>query len=205
MDLATQIATLALVHLLACISPGPDFINVAAHALSSRKAGIRAALGVASGCMLWACLAILGLGFVLSQAAWLYETLRVIGVLYLVYLGVRLLVSAYRHDRPLVVTAAGADPHDAFKRGFLVNVINPKAAAYFGSLFVSLVPAAVSPWMQGMIVALVPAITFAWFCPLALMFSAPRVRHGYERIRKPIDIIMGGLLVTLGIRLAITR
>ncbi|MEG9883427.1 MAG: LysE family transporter [Hyphomicrobiales bacterium] len=78
MDIATQIATLALVYFLACISPGPDFIVVTSHALSGRKAGLHAALGVACGCMLWVGLAILGLGFVLSGLAWLHQTLRMI-------------------------------------------------------------------------------------------------------------------------------
>ena len=59
------------------------------------------------------------------------------------------------------VAATVAKPRDAFRQGFLVNLTNPKAAAVFTSLFVSLIPATSSPWMLGMIAVLLSVIPLA--------------------------------------------
>ncbi|MEG9883426.1 MAG: LysE family transporter [Hyphomicrobiales bacterium] len=112
-------------------------------------------------------------------------------------------MSAYRHDGSLAGVAAVANPHGALRRGFLANLTNPKAAAFFASLFVSSIPATASPWILGMIAVLLSAILLAWFCLPALMLSTSRMRRVYERVRKPIDMIIGGVLALLGIRLAI--
>ena len=81
MDFLPQLSTLAGVVVLACMSPGPDFVAVTSRALVSRKAGIGVALGITVAVAVWATLAIAGLGVLLARVAWLYEAIRLVGAL----------------------------------------------------------------------------------------------------------------------------
>lgn len=200
-----QLLTLAAVLLLACISPGPDFIAVTSHALASRRRGLGVALGVAAACVIWASLAMFGLGMLLVRISWLYEAIRVVGALYLIYLGAKLLLSARKSYGALEVRAIENDTRFAPRIGLLVGLTNPKSAAFFGSLFVTVLPVGAPLWVQGATLVLVALIAGGWFTLVAYLFSARRVRSVYARIRRPIDAAMGAILVALGVHLAASR
>lgn len=212
MEYLPHLATLAAVMLLACVSPGPDFVAVSSHALAGRRSGVFVALGVALGCVVWALLAVFGLGLLIARLEWLYWLVRLGGAGYLLWLGARMLWSA-RHPAQTAALAMAepgaarvpAQGLAALRTGFLVNMTNPKAVAFFGSLFVTILPAAAPGWVHGASVAVVGAVSAGWFCALACMFSARRVRGAYLRLRRPVDALMGAALVGLGARLAISR
>jgi len=200
-----QFAALAGVMLLACVSPGPDFVAVSSAALVDRRTGVLTALGVSLGCVLWAVLAVFGLGVVLTKLGWLYSTVRLMGAAYLIWLGGKMLLSARREAPPLAVARATHDHRDAFRRGLLVNVANPKAAAFFGSLFVTVLPVGAPGWVHVTTVLVVAVVAGTWFTLLALIFSAGPVRSVYTRVRRGADAVMGAVLMGLGAKLAIER
>jgi len=205
MSYLPQLAALAGVMLLACVSPGPDFVAVSSAALVDRRTGVLTALGVSLGCVSWAVLAVFGLGVVLTELGWLYSAVRLFGAAYLIWLGARMLLSA-RHQVPApVVERATHDHRDAFRRGFLVNVANPKAAAFFGSLFVTVLPADAPGWVHLATVLVVAGVAGTWFVLLALLFSVGSVRTAYIRARRAVDAVMGAVLMALGAKLAIER
>src|SRR5437867_2164263 len=79
---------LFIVHLLALMTPGPDFFIVSKAAISgSRRAAMMTALGVSVGVVAWAALALLGLHLLLQRVTWLQTFTRLAGGAYLVYLG----------------------------------------------------------------------------------------------------------------------
>jgi len=201
--------TVAALMLLACISPGPDFVVVSTHALGSRKSGLLVALGVAAGCVIWALLAVFGLGLLLSRLQWLYSLVRLGGSAYLVFMGVRMLLGARRASGagtpPEFFAAQPLSDWNALRTGFLVNMTNPKAVAFFGSLFITVLPADAPAWVYCATVAVVGGVSALWFAVLAFLFSAQRVRRGYERLRRPVDALMGAALVGLGAKLAVSR
>lgn len=204
MEFLPQLATLGSVMLLACISPGPDFIAVTSQSLSDRKAGIGVAFGVTIACLAWAALAIFGLGLVLSRLSWLYEIIRYLGAAYLVYLGVRMLIGLRLSPERLAISAAPSRSMSlALRRGLLVGLTNPKSAAFFGSLFVTVLPGHAPLWVYAVTLAIVALVACGWFCALAMLFSMGRIRDIYLRLRRPFDAVMGGLLVAIGAKLAI--
>lgn len=207
MPYLAQLAAVAGVMLLACISPGPDLIAVTSHALSRRRAGLCAAAGIATSHALWATLAVFGLGLILAKLAWLYEGIRIAGALYLLYLGVKTLAGLRQPSEPQpAATAAytGSGWH-SYRRGVLVGLTNPKAAAFFGSLFVTLLPVHAPMWVHGATVATVAAVSIGWFSTVAVLLSTASVQRGYAKIRKPIDAVVGTVLLGLGAKLAIDR
>ena len=205
MTFLPQLLALAGVFLLACVSPGPDFIAVTSNALLSRSRGLGVALGTALACGTWAALTMYGLGFLLARIVWLYDAIRLIGAVYLVYLGAKMLLSTRRPSRPWPVATRPSKEGSAVRTGFVIGITNPKTAAFFGSLFVTILPPNVPALVQGIAVGIVGAVALGWFSLLAMMFSMPRVRSGYAALRRPVDALMGTILVGLGLRLATAR
>jgi threonine efflux protein len=200
------LATIAGVFLLGCLSPGPNFLVVTARAIAvSRRAGVFAGLGVASASLTWAFLTIIGLTFVLQHAAWLFTALRFVGAAYLLYLGARTIIGAHR-PVPLPPSGRGhpSVSNDVWS-GFLTSMTNPKAAAFFGSLFVVTLPTNAPVWVYGVTLAIVAVLSTAWHCSLALFFSLRSVQSVYRRSRKTISTAMGGVLILLGVRLLVAR
>lgn len=201
-----QLAAVAGVMLLGCISPGPDLIAVTSHALAKRRPGLFAAFGIATSHALWATLAVFGLGLILAQVAWLYGAIGIAGAVYLVYLGLKTLIGlrqpASQMDASAMPVCSGLQ---AYRRGLMVGLTNPKAAAFFGSLFVTVLPAQAPLWVHAATIGIVASISLGWFSAMAILFSTQRVQHGYSRLRKPIDAVMGTLLIGLGAKLAMDR
>jgi RhtB (resistance to homoserine/threonine) family protein len=207
MDLVYPLIGFAVVHLLAVASPGPTFLLVARTAAGgSRGAALVAALAVGIGALVWATAALFGLQALLARFEWLYLTLRIAGGLYLIYLGVQLLRHAGRGDAP--VTAARAARRSAariFREALMVQLSNPKVAVFFGSVFLTLLPADGPPWMAGVVLLVVFVNECGWFTLVALLFSGSAVRAGYGRARVWIERLTGGVLAALGLRLALDR
>ena len=208
MNFLPQLAAIAGVMLLACASPGPDMLAVTSHSFARRRSGLAAAAGISTSHALWATLAVFGLGLILTQLAWLYEGIRIAGAVYLLYLGAKILLSLRKSASPVSVpvaaksTGATGGAH-SYRRGLLVGLTNPKAAAFFGSLFVTLLPAHAPMWVHGATVVTVASVSICWFSAMALLFSTSRVQRGYQKLRRPVDAVMGSVLVALGARLAL--
>lgn len=207
MDYLPQLLALSGIILLACASPGPDFVAVTSHSLSERRCGVLVGLGITCAVAIWASLAAFGFGLLIQQFFWLYEGIRLAGAAYLIYLGVRMFAGAF-HAKPGIQDIAQAprlSAGQAWRRGFLVGITNPKTATFFATLFVTLLPVGAPLWVYATLVGVVVCVTGAWMYLLASFFSVGMVRSVYARIRKPIDALMGAALVGLGVRMAIHR
>jgi len=206
MQYVPSLLTIAGLVLLGCISPGPNFLVVTATAmLVSRRAGVLAGLGVALASLTWAFLAVAGLALVLQHAAWLLTAIRVAGAGYLIYLGSKIIISA---RKPIPVPSKGeviASAASNVRSGYLTSMTNPKAAAFFGSLFVVTLPVDAPIWVYGATLAIVTALSTGWHCGLALFFSLSPVQTAYRRFKAAISTVMGGVLILLGVRLLVTR
>ncbi|TEA80159.1 LysE family translocator [Allopusillimonas ginsengisoli] len=207
MEYLSQLLTLSGIVLLACISPGPDFVAVTSNALNDRRSGTFVGLGIACAVVVWATLAILGFGLLIKELFWLYETIRLVGAAYLIYLGARMLITSFRsRNRELRVgRASRVSGLQAWRQGFIVGITNPKTATFFATLFVTVLPVGAPTWVYVSMVALVGLITAGWLGILAAFFSVGRVRSVYMRVSRGVDALMGAALVGLGIRLASSR
>ncbi len=206
MEYLPSLAAIAGLILLGCISPGPNFLVVTSTAMSvSRGAGLAAGLGVAMASLTWASLAVAGLALVLQQAAWLFTALRLVGAGYLIYLGIKTILGAHK---PMPIPGRGvttASAASSMRNGFLTSMTNPKAAAFFGSLFVVTLPVGAPTWVYGAVLAIVTMLSTLWHCGLALFFSLSPVQAAYRRFKAAISTVMGGVLVLLGVRLLVAR
>ncbi|EON3340081.1 TPA: threonine export protein RhtC [Yersinia enterocolitica] len=200
--------TVALVHLVALMSPGPDFFFVSQTAASrSRREAMMGVTGISLGIVVWAGVALMGLNLILQKMAWLHQIIMVGGGLYLCWMGWQLLKSARSKrdtSEPEVQVALPARGR-TFLRGFLTNLSNPKAVIYFGSIFSLFVGDNVTAGARWGLFVLIVAETFVWFSIVACVFALPMMRRGYQRLSKWIDGLAGVLFAGFGIHLILSR
>lgn len=207
MDHLSILFGIAVVQFLAAASPGPTFVVVSTHAIgASGKRGLPVVGGVLLADLLWAVMAAGGLGLLMLRYPAIHAVLQLAGAAYLVWLGGKLLLSATRrHNAARIDGTASPATGQALRNGFLTNLLNPKSIAYYTSLFVVMIPADPPPWLFAAAVVTALLVSAAWWLAVALFCGAPPVRRTYERARRGIDAIMGGVLVCLGVRLALSR
>lgn len=200
--------TVALVHIIALMSPGPDFFFVSQTAVSrSRKEAMMGVLGITGGVMVWAGVALLGLHLIIEKMAWLHTLIMVGGGIYLCWMGYQMLRGALKKN-----DLAAAEPQvelarsgRSFLKGLLTNLANPKAIIYFGSVFSLFVGDNIGAGARWGIFLLIVLETLAWFTIVASLFALPKMRRGYQRMAKWIDGIAGTLFAGFGIHLIISR
>lgn len=213
MRAVSTLAAFALVHLVVVASPGPAFLAVSRIAVSvSRQAGLVAAAAMACGALIWGIATLLGLHVLFARLPWLYDAMRLGGAAYLIWLGLGMLRGAWRGNvatrapESALAARGGLNRSGAtFLRALGVQLSNPKAAVFFGSVFVTLLPEASPLWLKAMVLGLMTSVEFGWYALVSVVLSAPRARRFYIDAKRVLDAVFGGLLTMLGLKLALTR
>ncbi|NHW02407.1 LysE family transporter [Stutzerimonas degradans] len=202
-----EFLTVALVHLLAVASPGPDFAVVVRESVTQgHRIGSWTALGVGCGIFLHVAYSLLGIGLIVSQSIVLFNLFKWLAAAYLLYLGWRALRA--RPQAPTDLTAAGGTVRSAgsaFAMGFVTNGLNPKATLFFLSLFTVVINHDTPLLVQAGYGAYLAIATICWFLLVAWLFSRARVRAGFARMGHWFDRATGALLIALGARLALSE
>jgi threonine/homoserine/homoserine lactone efflux protein len=200
-SLAGIVAALAV----GVVSPGPSFVMVARTAVAgSRAQGVAAALGMGVGGVVFAAAALLGLQAVLLAVPGLYLALKVLGGLYLCYLGTLI----FRGADAALPTPNASGPAGGRRRSLLLGLTtqlsNPKTAIVYASVFVAFLPAHCSAAFAAALLAAVLAIEAGWYAIVALLLSSPLPRRTYLACKGWIDRTAGLVLCGLGLRLVAT-
>ncbi|AXQ30540.1 LysE family translocator [Solimonas sp. K1W22B-7] len=201
MSAASLFAAVLAAHLLAVISPGPDFAVVTRQTLlHGRAAGVWTAVGIAAGIVFHVSYALFGLGWLIEGFPSLLLLLRGIGAIFLFYLGIGALRSRPAAGEAQVPEAAALpSAGQSFRIGLLCNLLNPKAVLFFVSLFAVMIGPDASYWLRLALAACIVGSTAAWFCFLAMALSAERVRTRLLRHRHWVDRATGAVLVGLAL------
>lgn len=197
--------SLTLLWTVAVVTPGPNFFNIAQLAAShSRRHGVVAALGVATGTVLWGLAGGLGIKTLFSAAPTLYLGFKIAGGCYLIYLGVKQF-----KRKAAIVPGTPAAPRQTYfgvyARGFLGNMTNPKSALFVATIFATAMPAHVPPLLLTLAVLTMAMLSFSWYCSVALFFASRRVAGFYERSRQWLDRLAGGCYLLFGVHLVANR
>jgi len=190
-------------------APGPDTALTVRNALTGgRRGGVLTAAGVAMGQFVWTVAASVGIArlFLASEVA--FSVVKFAGALYLVFLGVQALLSAYRgvghgHEEGLDERPRVLSPVRALRQGVLSDLSNPKMAAFFLSLLPQFVPIGSGSFSTFLIFGSIFCLmTFGWLAAYGLLVH--RARHLLLRgpIRRAVDAVSGTALVAFGVALA---
>jgi len=202
----TGFATVIGVWIVTVVTPGPNFLaTVHATLTRSRRAGLMVVAGITLGTALWGTASLFGLGLLFQTAGGLYEIVKLAGAVYLVVVGARLILSARRASAPTRIARPAIPATRAFRQGLVTDLSNPKAAAFFTSLFAVAVPPTAPFWFDALLVATVAGIAGLWYGTVAWAMAADPVVALYRKAARAITAIAGAVFVALGLRLAAER
>ena len=206
MDTFEILLTFAIVHLLAAASPGPNLIVVSSYSAASRRQGLLVSFGLLLAVLTWASATALGLVALLSYHL-LYQLIQYAGAAYLCWIGLNLLRAGFMKQPQALAKnmVEQSSPFALMLRGYLVNMTNPKTIAYYTSLFAVLIAPDSPVWLFAASVAVAVTVSTIWWIFVVFVFSNPVVQNSLYSSRRYLDIIMGGTLILLGIRLATER
>ena len=199
----TTFLTIAVLHWVALVTPGVNFVLILQLAAGSpRSVSLSAAAGITTVTFLWALLAILGMGAAFSAHPALRQAFQIAGGAYLCYVAWKL----WRAPAAVAteVTAVTTSRAAAFRMGFITNVFNPKTALFFGSVFATALPPSPGPAVLAGAVLLCWFNAVVWHVFLALAFSHGRVQSAYQRGRTVFNRGAAGLVGAFGLRLLVT-
>jgi threonine/homoserine/homoserine lactone efflux protein len=205
MTIAAYLAFVGLSAVLA-LTPGPDSLLVLRFSVRRARAGVAAATGSAIGTLVWALLVGIGLAALIEQSAELYRILKVVGGLYLLFLGVQ----AILHSRREPVADEGArlpvaSVTAAFGAGLLSTMTNPKVGLFFLAVVPQFLPKDGSAFALTMLLgATVAAVGFVYLVVLAALAAKATLWLKRPRVAKYIERVSGSILAALGIGTAAT-
>jgi len=196
--------------LLLNLTPGPDVLYIVSNALRSGvRAGIAAAFGITAGCFVHIFAAALGVGALLAASATAFTVLKWLGAGYLLFVGVRLLLS--RQPTAMDLRANNARPirtnglKDVFFQGFWTNALNPKVALFFLAFVPQFIGAGVEhKTIAFLLLGLVfnfngLLVNIGWAAAAAWLAS--RV-GAVQRAMHWLDRLAGALFIGFGLKLA---
>ena len=188
------------------IAPGPDNLFVLSQGIArGRKAAIITALGMCSGISVHTTAAAFGISAIFYSSAVAFSLVKYAGAAYLLYLAYRTLKerSAVRLSK-----ADERPPIALFKRGFIMNVLNPKVAMFF----LAFLPQFVSPNAEYFALQML-LLGFVFMAQAVIIFTLIGyfsgsignfilARPGFAR---RFDWLTAGVFTSLGVRLALTE
>jgi threonine/homoserine/homoserine lactone efflux protein len=208
------VLSFALVAGLLTLIPGLDTALVLRAAISQgRRPAFATALGISCGALVWGAAAAAGVSALLVASRIGYDALRIAGAVYLVLLGARLLLAAYR-------AGPAADPADdpdqpaagrrrgqlllSWRRGFATNLLNPKVGAFYVAVLPQFIPEHSWHLGFGVLLALVHDLEgMVWFTILIYFATRLRTVLATRAVRRGVDATTGVVLVGFGVGLAL--
>ncbi|THB76775.1 MAG: lysine transporter LysE [Desulfobulbaceae bacterium] len=200
----TIVYTVAAIWAVAAMTPGPNFFITVHTAIgSSRKNSLYIVLGIVTGTLVWSVSGYLGIAILFNTVPVLYFFLKIIGGLYLVYIGVSMFMkrntpaNRERNTHPSALRC--------FRLGLLTNLLNPKTAAFMTSLFAATIPPNASVQLGVIVVVVICTISAVWYALVSLLFSHEPAKKLYERQKRTIEKIAGAIFIAFGLKLAFSK
>lgn len=206
MNFLPELLTVALVHLLAVMSPGPDFVLISRNSLVySRKTGVYSAVGLGLGILTHVAYSLVGIGLIISQSVVLFSILKFASAGYLIYIGFKCLKA-----KPQATVGEIAEKQEdltvwqAIRMGFLTNVLNPKATLFIFAVFTQVINPATPKFTQAIYGLEMTVATFIWFALVAVVLSHRLIKDRFTSIQHHLERFFGVVLIALGIKVALS-
>ena len=195
------IAAVGLIHLVALVSPGPDFVVVCRNSLLySRTIGIYTAVGFGLGICIHISYAVFGLSWLIANNELIFTVIQYLGAFYLMLIGIQSLRSFQSQiGQETTTSSSRISPFRAVRIGFITNVLNPKATLFFLGLFSTMLNPTVGELTLVVITVLLVVTTILWFSLVALLISHTRFTTVLKRYEKTAHQFFGVLLIGIGV------
>ena len=188
------------------MTPGLDTAIVLRSCTRGHKAGLFAALGICLGLLIWGCAAAFGVTALLTASHVAFTALKWIGAAYLFYLGFKLIV----RPRTSIVQSASSPTRsrkadgawNAFRRGFLSDMLNPKVGVFYMTFLPQFIPAGANVAEFSLLLAIIQfVIALTWFSilvaltvPVGRFLANPKVLRWMDRVTGAVFFAFGAKL-----------
>jgi len=189
------------------VAPGPDLMMVVAQGMThGRRAAFLTALGLASGCLLHTALVTLGAAALLQTSDMLFNLLKFAGAGYLLWLAWQ--AFQHRADFMMPERVPGGGPWQLYRRGILMNALNPKVSMFFLAFLPQFVRVegptpALSLALLGLIFAVMTAVVFS-LGGLAAAWIGNKLRRN-TTARRALGWLTAGVFAAIGLRLLVLQ
>ena len=194
--------TVAILHLFAVASPGPDFALVTRQSLRyNRKVAIWTSLGIGVGILFHSLLAITGLVLLITSNELFSTILKIIGSFYLLYLGVNSILGSKGLGN-VEQENTNIDKFNGFLAGLITNVTNIKAILFFITVFSVVISTGNTLYLllYGAYMALA---TFIWFSIISYVFTSEGFKNKFSSFLGLFEKIIGFVLILLSLQILI--
>ncbi|MCJ9668877.1 MULTISPECIES: LysE family translocator [unclassified Neorhizobium] len=193
---------------MACITPGPNTLLVMRYALTApRRVPILAAMGTITGTFCWGLAGWLGINVLFQAAPFAYVALKIVGGLYLVWLGLKIFLDARKSRQSADIAVARIDVplKTAYRMGLVTNLANPKSALFVASLFAATMPVG-TPFLYGLAaIAVMVTVSTIYYSFLVALITHRTVAAAYLKAKKKIDLGVGMVFVGFGTKLLMSQ
>lgn len=221
MDFAL-LSTLAVIHALALVSPGPDFaIIVKTATQQSRTTAIMCAVGISAAILVHCLLSLLGISIMIQQSEVAYILVQVIGLSYLAWMGYGALTAAITafksnpnqasnnediltDNSTSILSTFTLPPLKGFQIGLYTNLLNPKALIFFITIFTVLVTPQVTIETKIASATMLFVLSLMWFCFLAVILTNPKIQRKMAKGNNIINAITGIIFIGVAMTIAIS-
>jgi threonine/homoserine/homoserine lactone efflux protein len=213
MTIGQALLSFTLAAGLLTITPGLDTaLLLRTAAVEGGKQAMLAGTGFCLGCLLWGSAASFALSALVAVSGFAYNVLRIVGAIYLGYLGIKLLIRAFGSTSSISPAEAvwaenrNKDSSLWLKRGLLTNLLNPKVGVFYLSFLPQFIPTGVPVWSFSVLLALIHATEgLLWFL---LLTNATELISSWLRQRRVVmalDSLMGAILIAFGLKLVLDK
>ncbi len=194
---------------LVALSPGPAVMCSMAQAT---RYGFRSSLlgisGIQTGNLLFFVCIAFGLGTLLSKATAAFNTLRLVGAIYLLYLGAKIIFQTLRRKNSPSATADKTVPvhRNLFFQGLLIQLTNPKALLFVSALLPQFMESERPIFLQ-LIILVITTVVVDAIVLSGYAFCAERGAKSFKASRFGLwlERAFGATLVFFGLRLLLSR
>ncbi|WHY93130.1 LysE family translocator [Neobacillus cucumis] len=203
----THYEVFLLTGILLNLIPGADTMYIVGRSMSQgRKAGVYSVLGIITGSLTHTLFVAFGLSMILVKSVFLFNIIKIIGVIYLVYLGIRMLLD--KSNATFQATAPDKlNIRKLYVQGLLTSLTNPKVSLFF----IAFLPQFIDTKASGPIPFLILGLTFTTtgllWCLFVAYFSSyvTKKLRGNQKVGMVLNKITGMIFIGMGIKLLQTK
>ncbi|MED1103579.1 LysE family translocator [Bacillus paramycoides] len=195
-----------LTGILLNLIPGADTMYIVGRSISQgRKAGLYSVFGIITGSLVHTLLVAFGLSIILTKSIVLFNTIKVIGVIYLVYLGIKMIL-----DKTNVAFQASSNKLNIRKiylQGLLTSLTNPKVSLFFIAFLPQFIDTKASGPMPFIILGITFTVTGLLWCLFVAYFSSyvTKKLRGNQKVGMILNKVTGMIFIGMGLKLLQTK
>ena len=198
-----EFLTVAILHLFAVVSPGPDFALITRQSLRfNRRVAIWTSLGISVGILFHCLLAITGLVILITSNELFSTILKIIGSAYLLHLGITSVIGNQKKSELEEKDKENLNKFNGFLVGLITNITNVKAILFFVTVFSVVIDSenSLSLIFYGAYMALA---TFLWFAFISYVFTSNKFKNKFSSFLTTFEKIIGIILILLSLQIII--